>query len=37
MHPDVAAPPRREHQAMKNKHSHKDVFLTHLALHFGKE
>lgn len=37
MHPDVAAPPRRRHQVMQNEHSHKDVFLNHLALHFGKE
>jgi hypothetical protein len=37
MHPDVAAPPRRRHQVMKNEDSHKDVFVNHLALHFGKE
>jgi hypothetical protein len=37
VHPDVAAPPQRAHQAMTNEHLHKDVFLNHLARHFGKE
>lgn len=37
MHPDVAAPPQRRHQVMQKEHTHKDVFLNHLALHFGKE
>jgi hypothetical protein len=37
MHPDVSAPPGNRFQTMEEKHSHIDVFLNHLALHFGKE
>ena len=37
MHPDVAAPPGHRHAARGNEHSHSEVFLTHLARHFGRQ
>jgi hypothetical protein len=37
VHPDVAAPPGKRHRALDNEHAHRDHFLKHLAVHFGKE
>jgi hypothetical protein len=37
MHPDVSAPPGHRHRAGTNEHGHRDIFLDHLARHFGKE
>jgi hypothetical protein len=35
VHPDVVAPPRQKHLAREDEHSHRDLFLKHLAQHFG--
>jgi hypothetical protein len=37
MHPDVSAPPGNRFKPIADEHSHTDIFLNHLALHFGKE
>jgi hypothetical protein len=37
MHPDVSAPPGHKHRTMDDEHHHAEVFLKHLAQHFGKE
>jgi hypothetical protein len=37
MHPDVSAPPGHKHRTMDGEHFHAEVFLKHLASHFGKE
>jgi hypothetical protein len=37
MHPDVSAPPGTRHQTTAPEHSHTNVFLNHLAAHFGRE
>ena len=37
VHPDVAAPPKGEHGRMAHERSHIDVFLKHVADHFGNE
>jgi hypothetical protein len=37
MHPDVSAPPGKRHVAREGEDSHKNIFLSHLARHFGRE
>jgi hypothetical protein len=37
IHPDVSAPPGKRYVARGDKHAHKNMFLNHLARHFGKE
>lgn len=37
MHPDVSAPPGKRHLAREDEHSHSNVFLNHVAVHFGRE
>jgi hypothetical protein len=35
VHPDVVAPPQKEHVAIDDERSHVQSFLKHLAVHFG--
>ena len=37
MHPDVAAPPGKQHRPLHDERSHSERFLDHIARHFGKE
>jgi len=37
MHPDVSAPPGNRHKAADQEHSHTNIFLNHVVLHFGQE
>ena len=37
MHPDVSAPPGHRHREMQDENLHANIFLAHLAKHFGKE
>jgi hypothetical protein len=37
MHAEVSAPPGKRHLGRGDEHSHRDLFLKHLAVHFGKE
>jgi hypothetical protein len=37
VHPDVVAPPRAEHVSVQHERAHIDVFLRHMANHFGRE
>ena len=38
VHPDVSAPPRTSKQpAPKDERAHADIFLKHVAEHFGKQ
>jgi hypothetical protein len=36
-HPDVVAPPQKKHFQIKHERAHTDVFLKHVADHFGAE
>ncbi len=35
VHRDVVAPPKKQHVELEDDHSHRDIFLKHLARHFG--
>jgi hypothetical protein len=35
VHHDVVAPPKKQHVERGEEHSHRDIFLKHLTLHFG--
>jgi hypothetical protein len=37
MHADVSAPPGKRHMGRGDEHSHREIFLKHLMVHFGKE
>jgi hypothetical protein len=37
VHPDVSAPPKGKHVPMEHERSHIDLFLKHVADHFGRE
>jgi hypothetical protein len=37
MHPDVSTPPRTRNTALEDEQSHTNVFLNHLAVHFGRK
>jgi hypothetical protein len=36
VHPDVVAPPKKQHVQREDERSHTDIFLKHLAMHFGR-
>jgi hypothetical protein len=36
VHSDVVSPPKKLHVARENERSHRDIFLKHLAFHFGE-
>ena len=36
MHPDVVAPPSKQHVKRRDERFHVDIFLRHVALHFGR-
>jgi hypothetical protein len=36
VHSDVVAPPRTRHVGREEESSHRDIFLRHLAAHFGR-
>ncbi len=36
VHLDVVAPPGKQHVQRQDERSHVDIFLSHVALHFGK-
>jgi hypothetical protein len=37
IHPDVSAPPQKPYSKRADEHSHSDIFLNHIARHFGKK
>jgi hypothetical protein len=37
IHLDVVAPPKIEHKVRNDGHSHEDIFLSHIAGHFGTQ
>jgi hypothetical protein len=37
VHPDVAAPPGKPRIPMKDEHAHAELFLMHIAEHFGDQ
>jgi hypothetical protein len=37
VHPDVVAPPKGQHTAVKDERSHVDDFLKHVARHFSEQ
>ena len=36
VHRDVVAPPKKQHVQTEDERSHTDIFLKHLAMHFGR-
>jgi hypothetical protein len=36
VHPDVVSPPKKQHLPREEEHSHTNIFLKHLAMHFGR-
>ena len=36
VHPDVVSPPKKQNVQREDEHSHTDIFLKHVSMHFGR-